>query len=212
MEYLKIKNWDQFQHYKKRNPPWIKLYHSLLDDFEYSLLKDDSKLLLISFFMLAAKTNNKIPLDIPWIKAKTMINKKIDIQPLVNSGFICVYNDASKMLATDASVRREEKSREEKRKKQFQPPTLEQVKTYFKEKGYRQETAEKAFEYYSTANWKDSQGRQVKSWKQKMLAVWMTDANKEPARAGTIKSQCDKCGEQTSTLIGRLCKDCFDSR
>ena len=36
---LHIKNWGEFQHYKKRNPPWIKLHKKLLDDFPLILCK-----------------------------------------------------------------------------------------------------------------------------------------------------------------------------
>ena len=30
------KNWSDFQHYKERNPPWIRLHRSLLDNFEWA--------------------------------------------------------------------------------------------------------------------------------------------------------------------------------
>ena len=33
-----VKNWDEFQHYKDRNPPWIKLHNHLLDDYEFEML------------------------------------------------------------------------------------------------------------------------------------------------------------------------------
>ena len=54
----------------------------------------------------------------------------------------------------------------------FSPPTLQEVKEYFSEKEYSLFAAQRAFEYYSEANWKDSTGKQVKNWKQKMIAVW----------------------------------------
>jgi len=58
-------------------------------------------------------------------------------------------------------------------KKVFTPPTIDEVKTYFKEKGYSPEGAQKAFDYYVAGEWKDSGGKPVKNWKQKMLGVWM---------------------------------------
>lgn len=57
--------------------------------------------------------------------------------------------------------------------KSFNPPTLEEVKSYFKEKGYQQTVADRAFDYYTTMNWKDGTGKQVLNWKGKMLSVWM---------------------------------------
>ena len=57
-------------------------------------------------------------------------------------------------------------------------PSLQEVKDYFLAKGYSPEIAEKAFNYYDANNWKDSKGKPVKSWKQKMIGVWFKDENK----------------------------------
>lgn len=56
-------------------------------------------------------------------------------------------------------------------------PTIKEVEEYFIEKGDNLENAKKAFEYYDTANWHDSRGKQVKNWKQKMLANWINNNN-----------------------------------
>lgn len=60
----------------------------------------------------------------------------------------------------------------------FSPPTIEDVCEYFKEKGFTEQSAIKAFNYYQAGGWKDSAGKQVKSWKQKMQGVWFKDENK----------------------------------
>jgi hypothetical protein len=73
-----------------------------------------------------------------------------------------------------------------KRVKAFSPPTLLEVQNYFFENGYTKESGLKAFNYYNTAQWKDSTGKQVKNWKQKMIAVWFKDENK------IIKQQTQK--------------------
>jgi hypothetical protein len=61
-------------------------------------------------------------------------------------------------------------------------PTIEEVIDYFKFNGYTRSAAEKAFNYYNENNWKDSQGRKVISWKQKMQGVWFKDENKDKAK------------------------------
>lgn len=61
----------------------------------------------------------------------------------------------------------------------FTPPTLQEVKDFFAEKGYSPEAGQRAFDYYNTANWKDSNGKQVKNWKQKMIAVWFKPENEQ---------------------------------
>jgi len=122
MEYIHINNWENYQHYKTRNPPWIKFYAALLDNYEYGCLQDASKLLLTSLYLIASRTDNKIPNDLSWIKRKTTIKGKIDIEPLLSGGFISLSGDASEVLADckhDASIRREEKRREETEKKEI---------------------------------------------------------------------------------------------
>lgn len=57
-------------------------------------------------------------------------------------------------------------------------PTLKEVIEYFIEKGFREDVAKKAFEYYDVAGWKDSNGKSVLNWKQKMQSVWFKDENK----------------------------------
>ena len=110
MDYLQVKNWKQFQHYTDRNPPWIKLHNQLLDDYEFECLPDASKAHLLCIWMLASRTNNKIPADARWISKKIGASGDVDIQILLNSGFIeliqqdkeCLRN-ASKVLLTDDS-------------------------------------------------------------------------------------------------------------
>lgn len=63
--------------------------------------------------------------------------------------------------------------------KTFTPPTLFEVQKYFDEKGYSQTAANKAYEYYSTAGWKDSKGNKIKNWKQKMIGVWFRPENEK---------------------------------
>jgi phage replication O-like protein O len=67
----------------------------------------------------------------------------------------------------------------EPKRKKFIPPTEEQVIRYFLENGYLESAAKKAHAYYEAGDWKDSQGKPVKNWKQKMRGVWFEDKNKK---------------------------------
>jgi len=51
---LRVKNWKQFQHFKDRRPPWIKLYRDLLDDPEWHELDGDTAKALIMFWLIAS--------------------------------------------------------------------------------------------------------------------------------------------------------------
>ena len=60
----------------------------------------------------------------------------------------------------------------------FKAPTKQQVEEYFISSGYRKEVGANAFNYYSIADWKDSKGKPVKNWKQKMQGNWFRDEHK----------------------------------
>ena len=70
------------------------------------------------------------------------------------------------------------KKKESEEKTKFIPPTLEEVKKYFAEKGYKDSIAVRAFESYNVAGWVDSKGQKILNWKQKMVNVWFRDEHK----------------------------------
>jgi len=53
-----IKGWPKFQHFKDRNPIWIKLYRNLLDDINWHELDAESAKTLISLWLLASEDKN----------------------------------------------------------------------------------------------------------------------------------------------------------
>lgn len=55
---------------------------------------------------------------------------------------------------------------------------VNEVILYFKENGYKEDVAIRAFNYYNEANWHDANGKKVLNWKQKMQSVWFKDENK----------------------------------
>ena len=114
---FKVKNWNEFQHYKDRNPPWIKLHNQLLDDYEFEMLADATKGHLLCIWMLASRTNNEMMFDHKWIARKIGASSKVDLDLLLDSGFIELQEaeqTASNMQQkTIVSVPSEEKRREE---------------------------------------------------------------------------------------------------
>jgi len=69
--------------------------------------------------------------------------------------------------------------KEKKEKEKMTPPLIEDVINYFKENGYSEESAKKAYEYYKELNWSDSNSKKIISWKSKMIAVWFKPENKD---------------------------------
>lgn len=64
------------------------------------------------------------------------------------------------------------------KRKSFEPPTMEEVVTYFNQNGYSSDAAKKFFAYYSEGSWHDGKGDKIKNWKQKAQAVWFKDEYK----------------------------------
>jgi hypothetical protein len=52
---MKIKNYNKFQHFKDRRPPWIKLHREMLDQRDISLISDRSFRVLIGLWLLASE-------------------------------------------------------------------------------------------------------------------------------------------------------------
>lgn len=52
---LRVKGWVDFQHYKDRRPPWIKLHRELLENFRWHRLTSDSKALAICIWLVACE-------------------------------------------------------------------------------------------------------------------------------------------------------------
>lgn len=58
-------------------------------------------------------------------------------------------------------------------------PTKEEVIEYFLKYGYLASSGEKFYDGYSAADWKDSNGKDIKNWKQKAQFVWFKENNKQ---------------------------------
>ena len=109
MRFFAIRNWQKFQHYKKRNPPWIKLYVSLLHDPEMATLPDGAWRLLITIWMLTARTGTWLPLRHGWIMREAGLRPTrytgdhFDV--LISRGFLSVV--ASKTIPSETETETE---------------------------------------------------------------------------------------------------------
>lgn len=122
LKYLSVKNWDDFQHYKDRTPPWIKLHRTLLDDYAFSRLQDASKAHLMLIWLLASQMDNKIPYDDVWIGRKIGATDHVDIKSLIDSGFLFLASDDSDVLANCTPETEEESEKEREKKESPLPP------------------------------------------------------------------------------------------
>lgn len=105
-----VRNWDKFQHYKKRNPPWIRLYRDVIDSPEWRSLSDPAARLLVEIWLLASELapGGRVPFDLgllAWRTGRASTDASIGpaLQELASQGFIVMPDDASTIASTIAS-------------------------------------------------------------------------------------------------------------
>jgi len=100
-EHFSVNDFGRYQHYKKRNPPWIKLYNSLLNDFEFVQLKENDRYLYIGLLLLASRLDNHIPNEPEFLSRLLHCREPVNLTALFDMGFLIASRkrDASKSLA-----------------------------------------------------------------------------------------------------------------
>jgi hypothetical protein len=107
------KNWNTFQHYRDRCPPWIKLHREILNDKEFMCLPLASKAIAPLLWLLASESKDgQFDASTDELSFRLRItNKEVEegLKPLINNGF---FIDASTMLAPCLQVARPERETE----------------------------------------------------------------------------------------------------
>lgn len=123
--WIVIRNWDRFQHYKDRQPPWIKNYTELLHDPAYLELPPGTRSLLHGLWLVYASSRARVPLDTRWITRQLNLRCTMQqLESLNHAGFIEFsastaladrYQDASASRAREEGLRPEEDLRPEEK-------------------------------------------------------------------------------------------------
>lgn len=56
---MRVKNFEKFQHFKDRSPPWVKLYRDILDDIEWFELDPAAAKTLVMLWLIASEDETK---------------------------------------------------------------------------------------------------------------------------------------------------------
>jgi hypothetical protein len=104
--YIYVVDWERFQHYKDRRPPWIKLYVDLLSNDEWLALEPADKVLLQTIWMLTAlHGHGRVIAVLSQLQAAANLplsNRYQGLERLKDAGFIEVR--ASKGASEPAST------------------------------------------------------------------------------------------------------------
>ena len=146
--YYEIIEWDKHQHYKKRNPPWIKLYQNTLISKTWIMGDNDSRVLMVASMIIASRTGNKISDDLEYIKRVANLPKKPNFKHLLAVGFIRHIDDDSNSLATDTQsacleteTETETKQRQNKNAQKPRSPSFEDQLLLLLNEGIPDQTA-----------------------------------------------------------------------
>jgi hypothetical protein len=91
----RVKNWAEFQHYRDRSPPWIKLHRGLLDNLDYYLLTPEAAKCLPLLWLIASEDSGALP-EAPRLAFRLRLSQTVVeavISELMARGFL-VAGDA----------------------------------------------------------------------------------------------------------------------
>tara|TARA_Y100000310_G_scaffold67277_1_gene62587 strand:- start:25692 stop:26513 length:822 start_codon:yes stop_codon:yes gene_type:complete len=95
-EMLEIANWSQYQHYKYRSPPWIKLHQTIFASEDWVTLNDRSRLVMMVCMIVAARLDGLVPNNPDYLKRVAYLDHRPNLKPLIDCGFLeKVQADAS---------------------------------------------------------------------------------------------------------------------
>lgn len=122
MGFIRIKKWADFQHYRHRSPPWVKLHRALLTSDTWVLSSAETRSLIITLILLAGDFENKIPVKYDFIKRVGFLEKEVDLAPLIDVGFIELFEENPE--SASSSIESARPSREEKRREEYNNKTI----------------------------------------------------------------------------------------
>ncbi len=111
-QYIRIARWGEFQHYKDRDPKWIKNYTRLLSDDAYLKLTLTQRGVLHGIWMEYARSAGELPGSTSTLSRR--LNQKVlkrTLDSLVQAGFIELVASSHKEEPASPEV---EKRREDK--------------------------------------------------------------------------------------------------
>ena len=99
MEYFIVTDWQQHQHYRDRDPKWIKLHlWEVLDSYEFSQMPEVDQIHLLKIRLLFAKENppsnttiKPLPIDVKYISGRIASKKKVNLERLLKTSFLKKY-------------------------------------------------------------------------------------------------------------------------
>jgi len=198
----RIKNWNKFQHFKDRRPPWIKVYRELLDDVEwFDMNAKDCKSLLM-LWLLASEDETMmgtLPNDKQVCHRLRM--SEAALKELYTRLDQWIVGDDIKAISEryqDDTPETETETETETEKKPFFVPTDSSLKwAATKTLSYLVDLETEKF-----INYHQSRGTKFKDW-QAAWRNWMLKAQEYNPSSPPKITSCDKCDR--GDIKGKFC-------
>ena len=109
-KFLSINNFEKYQNFTKKNPPWFKIHRCMFGDPEFMKLSTHHRFLYIGLIHLAVETNNKVYNDRTWIGQRLYIPcTEVDLTPLYRCGFLATSNLRRTLSETETEERQRQR-------------------------------------------------------------------------------------------------------
>ena len=103
-KWFRVRNWKQFQHYTKRNPPWVKLHFALLTSEDWVTLDDASRVLAIACMLIASRNEGHVPDSPHFVQRVAYLKRPANFKPLIECGFLEKPLADNNVMQADASA------------------------------------------------------------------------------------------------------------
>lgn len=102
--YLSVKNLHKYQHYKTRNPPWVKLHRNFWIDDKIDELSIPEKLLFLGCLTLASESENRVPQNVRFLSKRLGFSvTEPMLQKLLDLTLLCSASDSVSVSALSLS-------------------------------------------------------------------------------------------------------------
>jgi hypothetical protein len=106
VNYLAVKDFATFQHYRDRNPPWIKLYGAVLSDAKFLQLPEAAQAQLVKLWILASQMGNPLPNNPKLLAGRIGVIGKFHLAAIIASGFLIPCNEFASTDDSDTLAER----------------------------------------------------------------------------------------------------------
>ena len=107
--WITVRNWERFQHYKDRDPYFIKLYTELQHDHNWLALTGHQRAVLVGIWLEYASARCQLPLNTASLTRRLALRvSSATLEALNHAGFIEFSSRAALEIARSQEVEEEE--------------------------------------------------------------------------------------------------------